>query len=646
MLDSIFSALTILMQFSSFYYIIIGTLFGMICGMIPGLSGVTAMIFLIPLTYIIKPDQAILVLTSAMGGSCVGGSITSILVGIPGAGVNAATMIDGFPLAKKGRAGEAIGASASSSALGGIFGALVLIFLLPVLRHFVLLIGPPEIFMMTVWGLTIIGTIVGRSIISGLISVCIGLILSSVGFNPVLGGLRYTFGLLYLWDGVPLPPSIVGFFAILVVIELAIKGLPIAPDSNIKIQNTSKQILVGIMAPIRHLGVFLRGSALGTFIGLIPGVGGVVASFLSYGQTVKSSKDKSMFGRGDIRGVVGPESSNNSSVGGAMIPTLTFGVPGSAMTAILLVAFMIHGIRPGPMLFKLHLNLIWVIILTLIVSNILASVIACVASLQLVKITHIPPVYLVPIILILSMVGSYSFRQYLPDVLIALIIGLFGYIMKRFHIPIVPAVIAFILGSIMERTFFQTLQMGRGSFFVVFLHRPIALAFTLVTVVSLIGPFVFSFLKKRRKANLIGQKIRGDLEMDTRSNISNIMYHLILLAIFIFLVIMSIGRPGVTRNVFLFPLVVLIVAIIATILKIIALVRPRWGGIIDPKGMLETGKDKKVQNNKDSDFDTESISTKLSLVSVILWLFGTFIILWLVGFVGSIVFSVIVYVVN
>lgn len=506
MFHSAFSALAILIQFDSLFYVIIGSMFGMICGLIPGLSGTTAMILLIPLTFGMDPNQAFVILVAAMGAATVGGSITAILIGVPGAGVNAATVFDGFPMAQKGYAAEAIGAAAASSAYGGILGALVLALFLPIMRQIILLFGPPEFLMLAVWGLSTIGSLTGRSLINGLIAVFIGLLLSFVGFNPVVGGIRYTFGLTYLWDGIPLAPLFIGFFAVSMVIDLAINGAPIA-GSGVKIQNATKKMLVGIMAPIRHFGLFIRCSAIGTIIGIIPGVGGVVASFLAYGHTVQSSKDKSMFGRGDIRGVVGPESSNNASAGGALVPTISFGIPGSAATALLLGALMIHGISPGPEMLQTHLSLIWVIVGALILSNILASTVTCLAVSQLVKVTRIRPAYLVPIILAVSLAGSYSFQQRMFDVIIAVIIGLLGYILKSFNIPISPVVIAYILGSIMEKSFFQTLQIGRGSF-MIFFHRPIALALALITVITLVWPFISGSLQ-RRKANLISHKNEG-----------------------------------------------------------------------------------------------------------------------------------------
>jgi len=340
------SALKILMQFDSILYLIGGGLFGMLAGLIPGLSGSTAIILLIPLTFGMDPNQAFLTLVSAYGASTVGGSLTAIIIGVPGQGKNAATVFDGFPMSQKGQAAEAVGAAAASSAYGGIFGALVLAFLIPVMRQVVLLFGPPEFLMLAVWGLSVIGVLTGRYLINGLIAVFIGLLLSFVGFNPVVGGIRYTFGSMYLWDGISMASVFIGFFAVSIVIDLAIKGVPIA-GSRAKIHNAFKKMLVGLMAPIRHFALFIRCSAIGTIIGMIPGVGGIVAAFLAYGHAVQSSKDKSMFGKGDIRGVIGPESSNNSSAGGAMVPLLAFGIPGGEATALMLGALMIHGISPG-----------------------------------------------------------------------------------------------------------------------------------------------------------------------------------------------------------------------------------------------------------------------------------------------------------
>ncbi len=487
------TAVSHMMQWPECLLLVGGTLLGELFGILPGLGGVVALALLIPLTYDMDMLSAMMLLMSAQGGSAFGGSISAILINIPGESVNAATTLDGYPLAKQGKALNAIGASATASALGAIFGAFVLTFSIPLMYRIALSFGPPEMFALAILAITTIAVVSEGSLLKGLITVGLGFLISFIGFNRVIGGVRFTFGSDYLWDGIQLIPAVIGLFAITQAIDLAVKGVPIADKSEV----VKGSVWAGIKSIFQNKVVFFRSSITGVIIGIIPGVGGAVANWLAYGQAVQMSKEPETFGKGNIQGVIAPEAANDAKDGGALIPTLALGVPGSAFCAVLLGAFLVHGIIPGPALFEQHLDIIWVIIFSLIFSNILTSVVGVVLARHLVKVTTIPSAYLAPVVFVLSLLGAFSTRRDVTDALVALIIGVIGYFMMKYKFPRVSLLIALIIGIMAEKTFFQSIQIGRGSY-TIFIHRPITLVLFLFTLVSLAYPYFMNYRRKRK----------------------------------------------------------------------------------------------------------------------------------------------------
>lgn len=502
MLDPVIQGLLLNFTPYGFFLLLVGSFVGWVCGLIPGLSGSTAIILLLPLTFGMGLNGAMILLIGAMGASTVGGSITAILLNVPGAAVNAATCFDGFPMARQGKAGVAISAAASASMFGGIFGAFVLIAFIPLINRLILAFGPPEFFAMCIWGLSVIGAVSGKSMLSGLISGAIGLLISFIGLNPVFGIPRYTFGNLYFHDGVRLAPMFIGLFAVASAIDLAVTGQAVSQRGIV----VKGGIWEGFISPFKHFGLFIRSSIIGTIIGAIPGVGGVVAAFLAYGHAVQSTRKNPHFGKGDIRGVIAPESSNNAKDGGALIPTLAFGIPGSEATALLLGGFIIHGIKPGPELFQDNMTLIWVIIWALILSNIIGTLMAIWWGPKMAKMTIVPPAFISPVILAVSLIGSYAFNSDINDVFAALIIGLLGYLAIKYEFPRAPMIIGFILGSITERSFFQSLQIARGSYST-FITRPIADVLWIIVILTLIFPYIYvAKQKKMEKMSIVVQE--------------------------------------------------------------------------------------------------------------------------------------------
>lgn len=369
-------------------------------------------------------------------------------------------------------------------------GAVILTIILPVGKYIVLAISYPEYFMMAVMGLAMIAVLSEGSLWKGIMAGGIGLMFAFFGFDPVTGVDRYTFGTDYLMDGIKLVPALIGVFAVAEAISLFNKKGSIAKET---VNTSINGVMSGVMSVFTHFGIFLRSSVIGTIIGIIPGVGGAVANFLAYGQAAQSAKDKDRFGKGDIRGVIAPEAANNAKDGGALVPTLLFGIPGSLEMAILLGALMLHGIQPGPRLMMDHPDLALILIYALVLANIIAGVVTVLAAAPLTRLTSISTTYIAPIVMMLALVGAYATEGYIGDVIVALVFGLIGYAMHRYGFSRVALIIALVLGELMQKSFHQTIQlMGPTGFF----ERPISLSLFVITVFMLAFPW---FKKKWKK---------------------------------------------------------------------------------------------------------------------------------------------------
>ncbi|MFQ5683023.1 MAG: tripartite tricarboxylate transporter permease [Candidatus Binatia bacterium] len=476
-----------LFSLPNFLIPILGTIIGMLFGILPGVSGITGMALLIPFTFSWDLIPTILLFGSIYGGGTYCGSITAILVNIPGTAPNAATCLDGYPMAQKGEAKTALGASASASAVGAAFGVFVLIVMLPVMRATVLAFGPAEFFMLAVLGLAVIAVVSEGNMIKGLAAGGIGLLLAFFGRDPVTGTLRFTFGTLYLHDGIRLIPLFLGIFAVTEMISLAASSRKTISGME-RVEQLTGNLWEGIFSIFRHFGLFIRSSILGTIIGMIPGIGGTVASFVAYGHAVQSSKDSSQFGKGDIRGVIAPEACNDAKDGGSLVPVLAFGIPGSEGAALVMVAMILHGLIPGRELMTQNLHLAFLLIWALFISNQLTSILGVMIINQVVRATVIRAQLLVPFIFVLAVIGAYAERKAIGDVLLTFIFGVLGYLMKKNEYPRVSLVIALILGELFEVNFRQAMRLyefGRLNFF----EHPIFLGLVALTVLSLFYPF-------------------------------------------------------------------------------------------------------------------------------------------------------------
>jgi len=491
--DVVLQAFLGVLTSGSVMFVFIGVLLGLCFGMIPGLGGTTALALLIPITFSMESLDAMYLAGGVMGATSFGGSITAILLNTPGTAPNAATTFDGYPMAQQGRAGQAIGASATASAMGGLLGLFTLILFIPLAKEIVLLFGPVEFLLLTVLGLVAIAVSSRGKLLRGLIAGGFGLMFAFVGVDTISGATRFTLDTDYLWDGIPLVPTLTGLFAISQMIELALKGGSVV-SSNTTIASISG-IWQGAAAVFKHWTVMVRGSVIGTIIGAIPGLGGTVASFIAYTSTVQSSRDPSSFGKGNIVGVIAPESANNAKDGGSLVPTVAFGIPGSAETAVFLGILVLHGIEPGPSLLLQNEREIYGLIVALTLSAVGASVIGLLTARWLVRITFVNVNILVPLVVTISLTGVYVLQGKPGDVLLALIMGIFGYLMIRFDYPRLTLVIALVLGETAERSFHQSLLISDNNLVGLIMERPQAIILVLATLLTLLLPA----LRKRGK---------------------------------------------------------------------------------------------------------------------------------------------------
>jgi len=487
-LDTLLDAFLAILNGGSLAYLAVGVILGLTFGVIPGLGGTTALALLIPVTYTLEPLDAMYLAGGVMGATSFGGSISAILLNTPGTAPNAATTFDGYPLARQGKAGLAIGASATASALGGLIGLFTLLLFIPVARDVVLSFGSSEFFLLTILGLAAIAVSVKGKLLRGLIAACVGLLLAFTGANQFTGDTRFTGGIDYLWDGIPLVPALTGLFAISQMIELSLKGGSVADEAREAAMMKISGVGEGILAVLKHWPVLLRGSIIGTIVGAIPGLGGTVAAFLSYSSTAQTAKDRDTFGKGNIKGVIAPESANNAKDGGSLIPTVAFGIPGSAETAIFLGILVLHGIEPGPQILLQNEREIYGLIVALTASAVGASILGLIFARLLVLITRIDVNIVVPVVVTLSLTGVYVLEGRMADVLLTVLMGILGYLMIRFDYPRLTLVIAFVLGEIAERSFHQVRLISDGQVIEYMLGRPVSVILIIATLITFLLP--------------------------------------------------------------------------------------------------------------------------------------------------------------
>jgi len=457
MIASAVHALQLLLEPARLLILFLGVLIGLAIGVLPGLNGIVGMAMLIPFTYNLDEFTAFALLLGMAAVITSSDFITAVLFGVPGHVGAAATVIDGHAMARKGEAGRAFGAGFASSLAGGIVGAVVLAVSIPILRPIMLSIGSPELLAFTLFGLSMVATLSGRAPLKGLTAAGLGLMIAMVGSRSQSGTLRWTFDWLYLWDGVPLIPATLGIFALPELAELAITRKRIAGDNAPNINLSSQW--EGVRDVARHWWLVLRCGVLGVGLGAIPGIGSAVIDWIAYGYAQRTEKNAESFGTGDVRGVIAPESSNNSKEGGHLVPTIAFGVPAGASMAILLGAFLMHGLTPGPDMLTKHLDLTYLIVWSLTLAHVMGAIICLACSRWLAQISRVPPEILLPIIVALVFVAAFEGEHDWGDLYSLVVFGMIGWIMKRLGWPRPPMVLGIVVGAIFERYLFISTQL-------------------------------------------------------------------------------------------------------------------------------------------------------------------------------------------
>jgi len=495
MLEACWEGLLLVLQWKPFAFMLVGIVVGFWVGLLPGIGGATTLALMLPFIYTMQPVEAFAFLLGMHAVVATTGDITSVLFGLPGEATSAATVVDGYAMTKKGEAGRALGAALASSLVGAIVGAVALAAAIPVVRPLVLTFGSPELFMLAIVGLAFIASLSGegtRGMVRGFIAAGLGLLLATVGQDPQAGVARFTFDTLYLWQGLDLVPVLVGIFAIPEVIDLFVRGNSIAGDAPPG--KVAKGAWEGVKDTYRHFWLTIRCSLIGTFIGIMPGLGGSVAQWMAYGhaaQSAKTPEERKQFGQGDVRGVLGPGAANNSKEGGSLIPTVAFGVPGSTSMAILLGGFLLLGLVPGPDMLTKHVAVTYSMVWTIVIANIITVAVCFLFLDRLAGITEVKGHRLIPVILVLVFIGSYTSNSHYGDLLVTLFFGGVGYLMVRAGWARAPFVLGLVLGKIAE----NYLYISTARYEAAWLTRPVVMVLMAIALAVVVYPF---FQARRR----------------------------------------------------------------------------------------------------------------------------------------------------
>lgn len=486
-MDSFLIGINALMSFDAIIAIFVGVVWGTIGGIIPGINATIAMALALPFTWGMEPHVAVMMLGGIYCGGEYGGSIPAVLIGTPGTNAAAATVFDGYEMHKKGETGLALYLSLYSSVFGGLFGAVALILLAIPLASAALAFGPAEYFMLALVGLTLICSLGEDNILKGVWAGLLGILLSFVGFDPFAGTPRFTFGSAQLSDGLEMVALMMGLFAVSEVLR-QVRVFDIKEKYVFDQKSDTSMPKWSVLRKFNKVNVL--SSILGVIIGAMPGAGATVAAFISYGWFKKTSKDPDSFGKGNPVGVAAPESANNAVTGGAMVPLLALGIPGSNSTAIMLGALIVHNVTPGPMLFINNPEIPYGIFTSLFVANIMLFFVGIVCIKCAIKITSVSKPSLFACIITLVFTGSYAFNGESFDVLVAFVCGILGYFMRKAKLPHAATVLGFVLGFIMEANLRRALILTRGSYWDVFTKSPITLTLTLIALISLLLPLL------------------------------------------------------------------------------------------------------------------------------------------------------------
>jgi putative tricarboxylic transport membrane protein len=620
MADFVHAGLTGLAQvvaWPTFGLMLIGVAIGFVVGILPGLGGPTTLALMLPFVLKMNPVEAFAFLLGMLAVTNTTGDITSILFGIPGEPTSAATIVDGHAMAKRGEAGRALGAAMMSSLIGAVFGALVLGLAIPIVRPLVLAFGSPEFFMLSVLGITFVASLSGEALLPGLVAGGIGLWLATIGLDPMTGTQRYTFGQLFLWDGIGLVPVTIGFYAIPELVDLAVQRSSIAQVDVGQVGG----VWQGVRDTFRHWFLVLRCSAVGTFVSIIPGLGAATTQWLAYAHAVQSSPDRARFGKGAVEGVLGPGAANNSTLGGSLVTTVAFGVPASVSTAILMGAFFIQGLVPGPTMLapapKGHLAVTLAMVWTIVISNVITVAVCLLFMGQLARITRIRGTLLVPFILTLVYVGAFAEKNVFQDLGVVLVFGALGLAMARLGWPRPPLLLGLVLGPLAEnRLFLSTDNYGAA-----WLLRPGVLLLIGIAVVGLVVPLV----RRRGRPGTPAETGRAGAPRRHRLD-GGAAFSLAVVLLFVWALWQSRSfgwRAG------LFPWAVTVPALFLAIAQLAR----------DISGCRE----RPGTDLADATPSVASAVTRRRTAEIAAWIIGMFVAVWLVGFAGATLVTTFLY---
>jgi TctA family transporter len=623
-LDASLQGLIQLFTWKAFVLQLAGIAIGFLVGILPGLGGPVTLALMLPFVFQMSPVEAFSFLLGMAAVTATTGNITSILFGVPGEPITASMVVDGHPMAKKGEAGRALGAALTSSFVGAIFGALCLAICIPLVRPLVLSVGSPQYFMLAMLGMAFLASLTGESVTKGLIAACLGLLFASVGLDSISGTERYTFDALYLWDGIPLVPATLGLFAIPEIIDMAIAGTSIAKSNVGKIGG----VLQGVKDTFRHWALVLRCSALGAYVGILPGMGGGISQWVSYAHAVQSSRDKDRFGKGAVEGVLAPGAGTHSTLGGDMVPTVAFGIPGGVTTAILLGAFIIQGLVPGPSMLtpeaqggrlSLTFSFVWIIV----VSNIITTAICFLFLAQIAKITQVRSSLVIPFILLLIYIGAFAENNAIGDVVVMLVFGALGWVMAQTDWPRPPLILGLVLGKLAEQNLFLTID-NYGMDWLVF---PSVLALFALMVLGTFYPLFQRWREKKNKPQY--KQLPEVLALQAKEaypvSIWLSIFSLFVVGVFAWALWQAWDwdfRPG------LFPWVVGFLGLPLALLQL----------NLDTVGAVKT-----IGRGLLKAPDAEAARLRRETVKICAWILGYFLAIWLLGFSIAIVMTTLLY---
>jgi TctA family transporter len=623
-LDAFLQGLIQLFTWKAFVLQLAGIAIGFMVGILPGLGGPVTLALMLPFIFSMSPVEAFSFLLGMAAVTATTGNITSILFGVPGEPITASMVVDGHPMAKKGEAGRALGAALTSSFVGAIFGALCLAICIPLVKPLVLSVGSPQYFMLAMLGMAFLASLTGESVTKGLVAACLGLLFALVGLDPISGTERYAFDTLYLWDGIRLVPATLGLFAIPEIISMAIAGTSIAKADVGKIGG----VLQGVKDTFHHWALVLRCSALGAYIGILPGMGGGTSQWVSYAHAVQGSRDKDRFGKGAVEGVLAPGAGTHSTLGGDMVPTVAFGVPGGVTTAILLGAFIIQGLVPGPSMLtpeaqggrlSLTFSFVWIIVL----SNIITTAICFLFLAKIARITQVRSSLVIPFILILVYLGAFAENNAFGDVVVMLAFGALGWVMVQTDWPRPPLILGLVLGKLAEQNLFLTID----NYGMEWLGFPSVIALFALMVLGIFYPVFQRWREKSNKPRYqqLPEVAALQAKEATRVSIWSPIFSLFVVALFAWALWQAWDwdfRPG------LFPWVVGLLGLPLALLQL----------NLDIAGAVKT-----IGHGPVKVRDDEATRLTRDTVKISAWILGYFVAIWLLGFSVAVAVTTFLY---